>query len=89
MADPQFVASVNGYSLTTAEIIYGMPDYPAVLQTYLWQEYDLAPRFPRLREFLRFWRDHLDGPVHGVRIAHRRLVTPAEFRLVDGKLLLH
>ena len=31
------------YRLTTAEILYHMPDHPSLLQSYLWQEYDLAP----------------------------------------------
>jgi uncharacterized protein Usg len=32
-----------------------MPDHPKLLQTYIWQQYDLAPRFPRLHDFLDFW----------------------------------
>ena len=43
------------YRLTTAEILYHMPDHPSLLQSYLWQEYDLAPQFPTLRKFLDFW----------------------------------
>ena len=45
-----------GYRLATAEITYHMPDFPALLQTFVWQHYDLAPHFPRLRKFLDFWR---------------------------------
>jgi uncharacterized protein Usg len=89
MADQQFVAQLSGFSLTTAEITYRMPDYPGVLQTYIWQDYDTAPRFPKLRDFLRFWETHLDGPVHGVRIAHRRFMTPTELRFLDGQFVLH
>lgn len=89
MADREFVAQTLGFSLTTAEIIYRMPDFPAVLQAYIWQDYDLAPRFPKLRGFLQFWDRHLDGSVHGVRVANRRLVAATEFRFVDGKLVLH
>lgn len=89
MADREFVAQALGFSLTTAEIIYRMPDFPAVLQAYVWQDYDLAPQFPKLSRFLRFWDRHLDGPVHGVRVAHRRLIGSAEFKFVDGKLVLH
>jgi len=35
-----------GYRLATAEITYHMPDHPAILQTLVWQHYDLAPEFP-------------------------------------------
>ena len=41
MAD--FEDAWGGYRLTTAEIIYHMPDHPSLLQTYVWQEFDLAP----------------------------------------------
>ena len=55
-----------GYSLTTAEILYRIPDYPLVLQSFIWQEYDVHPRFPRLRTFLEFWEQNLDGKLHGI-----------------------
>jgi uncharacterized protein Usg len=89
MADPNFVAQLTGSSLTTAEILYRMPDHPGVLQTFLWQDYDIAPRFPRLSAFLLYWRDHLDGPLYRVTVAHKKLVSPAELRLVDGQFVLH
>ncbi len=78
-----------GYRLATAEIIYGMPDHPKLLQSYIWQDLDIAPRFPTLRRFLDFWRENLDGPLHSVRVASTALVKPAEFRLVDGVFRLH
>ncbi|MDX1484414.1 MAG: usg protein [Alphaproteobacteria bacterium] len=78
-----------GYGLTTAEIIYRMPDYQDLLQSYIWQEYDKAPDFPELHRFLDFWQRNLDGPIHQVRVASLQLVRPAEFRIVDGELRLH
>ena len=80
---------LDGYRLTTAEITYHLPDWPDLLQTYLWQEYDLAPRFPRLRKFLNFWELNLDGPLHSVRVASARLVTPSQYRHFDSDKLLH
>ena len=78
-----------GYRLTTAEIIYRMPDYLDVLQSYIWQEYDIAPKFPELRRFLDFWECNLDGPIHQVRVASKQLITTAELRLVDGEFRLN
>ena len=43
---------IRGYRLTTAEILYHMPDYPELLQTYTWQDLDLAPNYPVLAAFL-------------------------------------
>ena len=78
-----------GHRLTTAEIIYHMPDHPRLLQTFVWQAYDLAPRYPVLTKFLRFWEHHIEGALHVVRIASAALVKPAEFRYVKGELKLH
>jgi len=66
-----------------------LPDWPALLQTYLWQEYDLAPRFPRLHELLAFWERHLDGPLHSVRVASAKLITPLQFRHLDADEIRH
>lgn len=85
MADRDLTRQLKGYSLTTAEILYRMPDHPVILQTFIWQDYDLAPRFPKLRSFLDFWSVNLDGALHRVRVAHRRLIRPREFHFVDGE----
>ena len=68
MASRDFIRQMEGYGLTTAKILYRMPDYPAFLQTYIWQEYDLAPRFPVLIDFLEFWKRELAGPLHSVTV---------------------
>ena len=87
--DPDFRCQLEGYSLATAEIFYRMPDAQDLLQTFIWQDYDMAPRFPNLRKFLDFWTRELDGPIHSVRLAHARLIRPAEFRYVGSELVLH
>lgn len=89
ITDRGFSAQLAGYSLTTAEILYRLPDYPALLQTFIWQEYDMHPRFPRLQEFLDFWTRNLEGKLFRVTVAHKRLITPAEVRLVAGDYRMH
>lgn len=89
MVSDDFLRQIGGYGLTTAEILYGMPDHPRVLQSFLWQQYDLAPKFPFLTKFLEFWRRELDGPLHSIRVAHSGLIKPAEFRAVNGVMTLH
>jgi len=84
-----FGAQVAGFSLTTAEILYRLPDHPSLLQTYVWQDYDLHPRFPRLMQFLSFWSRNLDGELFRVRVAHKRLITPAEWRLKGNEFALN
>jgi uncharacterized protein Usg len=89
MTDAALLRQLEGFSLTTAEILYCLPDYPRLLQSYVWQEYDLAPRFPRLTDFLGFWTTNLDGALYRVRVAHRRLIAPQEFNFIEGELRLH
>lgn len=79
----------NGYGLTTAEILYALPDHPSLLQTYVWQAYDLAPAFPALHRFLDFWRRELEGPLRSVTVAHKQLVRAGEFRAVTTEFRLH
>ena len=70
--------ALRGYRLTTAEILYRMPDHPTLLQTFLWQELDIAPKFPVLNKFLHFWESTLDGKLYSVRVASRELISPSE-----------
>ncbi len=79
---------LQDYRLTTAEILYHMPDHPGLLQTYVWQELDLAPRFPVLHKFLDFWSRNLDGKLHSVRVAHLDLISPGRLRHVDALMML-
>ncbi|MGQ2908223.1 MAG: usg protein [Aliihoeflea sp.] len=80
---------LQGYGLTTAQILYRMPDHPGLLQTFIWQHYDLAPKFPELFRFLDFWREKLDGPLHSVSYTHKKLISPNEWRNVSGELVIH
>ena len=89
MLSADFIKQVNGYGLTTAQILYRRPDHPWLLQTYIWQDYDLCPDFPMLQRFLAFWQKTLEGPLHSVTVAHSRLIKPAEIRPIDGVFRLH
>ncbi len=80
---------LKGYRLTTAEILYHMPDYPDFLQSYIWQEYDLAPRFPILTKFLDFWHHNLDGKLHSVRVASKGIVSARELSFATDAGTLH
>lgn len=89
MVSEDFKKQVNGYGLTTAQILYRRPDHRWLLQTYVWQAYDLFPEFPELTRFLTFWQERLDGPLHSVQVAHSKLIKPTELRAVGGVFRLH
>lgn len=80
---------LGGYRLTTAEIIYHLPDYPALLQTFVWQQLDLAPHFPRLQQFLDFWHHNLEARLHSVRVANATFMDAGKLRHADGEYRLH
>ena len=61
MSDREFLLQVQGYGLMTAEISYYMPYHPKLIQLFVYQQYDLAPRFPVLHRFLDHWRSDIEA----------------------------
>ena len=62
MVSKEFIRQLEGYGLTTATILYRMPDHPALLQLRL---AGIRPgtEIPRTLEFLDFWKRELEGPL--------------------------
>lgn len=89
MASHDFSMQMRGYGLSTIEIHYFMPDHPRLLQLFVLQQYDVAPRFPVLRDYLDFWRRDIEAVLHSVRVAHQHLIGPAEWRAVDGVISIN
>jgi uncharacterized protein Usg len=83
------VRQMQDYRLTTAEILYRLPDHPSVLQSFIWQDLDIAPQYPVLHKFLDFWKREIDGDLHSVRVASAKLIQPAEVRHTGTLLHLH
>ncbi|WP_425350225.1 usg protein [Phyllobacterium phragmitis] len=89
MMKSAFELQFEGYGLTTAQILYHLPDHPHLLQSFIWQEYDLEPDFPVLFNFIDFWKEEIEGPIHSIVYAHKRLIGPNEWRNVNGEIVLH
>ena len=89
MVDREFMKQLEGYGVLTAEIHYFMPDHPSLLQLFVLQQYDVAPRFPMLHQFLDHWRREVEATLHSIRIAHKHLMGPAEWRAVDGVITIN
>lgn len=86
---PMIAAAPKDWRLTTAEILYHLPDHPALLQSFIWQKHDLAPAFPELSRFLDFWKREIEGRLHSVRVASAALIKPADLKYANGVFLLH
>ncbi|MDF1585122.1 usg protein [Marinimicrococcus flavescens] len=80
---------LNGYRLATAEILYHLPDHPGILQSLLWQHYDIAPHYPELKRFLAYWRRNIEGRLHSVRVGRTPLLGPSRYRNCAGVFRLH
>ncbi len=78
-----------GYRLTTAEILYHLPDHPGVLQTFVWQELDMAPKFPVLQKFLDFWVREIEGKLHSVRVGAVSIISAGEWRHTENLMHLN
>jgi uncharacterized protein Usg len=89
MVSPDFCKQIEGYGLTTAHILYRRPDHRWLLQSYVWQAYDLFPSFPELSKFLKFWEEKLEGPLHSVQVAHSKLIKPADLKAIIGEFRRH
>lgn len=89
MMTDDFRRQLAGERLTTANVLYYMPDSPSLLQEFIWQTLDVAPEFPRVHRFLDFWRREIDAAIHSVTVASAGLVAPARFRLATDIGPLH
>jgi uncharacterized protein Usg len=77
---------LDGWRLATAEVLYYMPDHPALLQSFIWQTLDLAPSYPRIHRFLDFWKREIDAVIHSVRLASGETLAPARVNRADAWL---
>lgn len=82
METDEFALRLKGWRLATAEVLYYMPDHPALLQSFIWQTLDLAPSYPRIHKFLDFWRAEIQAVIHSVNLASGEQLAPAKIRNV-------
>ena len=79
----------EGYGLTTASILYRLPDNRDLLQNFIWQQHDLHPDFPKLRKFLDFWTREIEGTLHSVRVGSAPLGRRGRMTHADTLLQVH
>lgn len=81
-------AFIKDYRLILAEIVYHMPDRPQFLQTFIWNEMDIAPRYPVLHNFLDYWHKNIEAPLHSVYVDSQRIIMPGEYQYAQMQLTL-
>lgn len=80
---------MKDYRLTTAKILYHMPDCKELLQEFIWQDYDIAPAYPELHQFLDFWERKIEGALHSVYIARKKLISHDGYRFANHQKTIH
>jgi uncharacterized protein Usg len=80
----ELTAQLHGQRLTTAEVLYYLPDHPSLIQSFVWQTLDLAPRYPRIARFLDFWRREIDAAIHSIRVGQAGEVRAADWKSADA-----
>ena len=78
---------LQGWRLTTAEVLYFMPDHPKLIQSFVWQTLDLAPKYPRIVKFLDFWKREIDATIHSVHVGGSSALAPAKVQFADAMLV--
>ena len=89
MTDTDLARQLRGERLTTAEVLYYMPDHPALLQRFLWQTLDLSPEYPRVHRFLDYWRREIHAAIHSVTVTGGGLIAPAKLDIARHLGTLH
>lgn len=79
-----FEQVLKGSRLVTVEVLYQIPDFPALVQEFVWQTHDMIPEYPRLQQFLDYWDRHIEGKRLSTRVYTVGLIHPSEWTHVGG-----
>lgn len=89
MTDTVFIAEMGGYGLIAVQIHYYLPNPRILRQQFVMQQSDLAPQLPELDQVLPFWRCRINAVRDSVRVAHKHLIGPQEWRPVDAIMTIN
>lgn len=53
-------------TIITVDVFYYFPDHPLLIQEFMWQTEDVVPEMPRIRKFLTYWQNNIDGLIKEV-----------------------
>lgn len=70
-------------TLITIDVFYFYPDFPLLIQEFIWSTEDTIPGLPRIKRFLDHWEHNLDGIIHHVVLAGLDEKGPREFQNVQ------
>ena len=74
--------------LVTIDVTFGLPDYPNLVQSFLWQSEDAYPRYAVMTSFLQHWMDELEGPIREATLVSIPYLSERELVHVKGTYTL-
>lgn len=74
-----FELELEGYRLANLEVVYYLPDYSSLLNTFWWQMLDLPPYLPRTQKFLTHWHKEVKAVIKEVRIDIAANIRPGRW----------
>lgn len=74
--------------LVTVDILYYRPDYPSLIQEFIWGTEDQIPEYYRVYTFLNYWKHNIDAIVKEIFIATAEN-NRSSYRSIDEFLKLH
>ena len=77
---------LHKWTVATVQVVYYIPDFPHIVNEFMWQTDDQRPNFPRIGRFLNYWDKNIDGPIKEVYIYDQ---GQSEVRVVDRKFKLN
>ena len=61
----------DGLRLTSVKVIYSLPDYKNILNEFCWQTMDIPPKYPKVKTFVDYWNDYIEGIIKSLEIGHQ------------------
>lgn len=55
--------------LVTVDVFYYLPDYPSLINEFVWQCDDVVPNLPRVHRFLNYWKQNNLAVISQVLVA--------------------
>ena len=74
--------------VATVEVFYYLPDYPSLVEEFVWQTSDFHPVYPRVRRFLDFWSENVEAVIKEILLTHDRASGKKAIRVVNSTFTL-
>lgn len=82
--DTSFYQQLNdNFRLASILVVYRLPDHHSILQEFFWQTLDNPNGYPRMMKFINYWIEHIEAPIHSVKIANTEIISPNNFESVS------